>query len=50
MPHDSEGMGNLVTIGKIQEKKDRGRQREKVMDGVFRWLGIKDSKDIFRDV
>jgi hypothetical protein len=45
-----EGMENLVTTGKIPEKRDRGRQREKILDGVCRWLGVRDNKDIFRDV
>jgi hypothetical protein len=41
-----EGMENLVTTG----KRDRGRQREKILDGVCRRLGVKDNKDTFRDV
>jgi len=45
-----EGMENLVTTGKIPGKRDRGRQREKILDDVCRWLGVKDNKDIFRDV
>jgi hypothetical protein len=45
-----EGTENLVTTGKIQGKGDRGRQREKIIDGVCRWLGVKDNKDIFKDV
>jgi hypothetical protein len=43
-----EGMENIVTTGKIQGKRDRDRQREKTLDGVCRWLGVKDNKDIFR--
>jgi hypothetical protein len=39
-----------VSTGKIQGKKDKGRLREKILDGVYRWLGVKDYKDIFRDV
>lgn len=46
----SKGMENLVTTGQIQGKRDRGRQREKIMDGVCRWLGVKGYKDIFRNV
>jgi hypothetical protein len=43
-------MENLVTTGKIPGKRDRGRQREKILDGLCRWLGLKDNKeDIFRD-
>lgn len=45
-----EGMENLVTTGKIPGKRDRGRQREKILDGVCRWLRVRDNKDIFRDV
>jgi hypothetical protein len=45
-----EIMENLVTTGKIQGIRDRGRQRKKINDGVCRWLGVKDNKDIFRDV
>jgi hypothetical protein len=41
-----EGMENLVKF----KEKERGRQREKILDGVCRWLGVKDNKDIFRDV
>ena len=36
-----EGMENLVTTGKIQGKRYRGRQVEKILDGVCRWLGVK---------
>jgi hypothetical protein len=45
-----EGIENLLTTGKIQGKRDRGRQREKILDGFCRWLWVKDNKDIFRDV
>jgi hypothetical protein len=44
-----EGMENLVTTGKFHGKRDRGRQREKILDDVCRWLGVKDKKNIFRD-
>jgi hypothetical protein len=43
-----EGMENLVTTGKIQGERDRGRQKEKILDGACRWLGVNDKKDIFR--
>jgi hypothetical protein len=43
-------MENLVTTGKILGKRDRGRQIETILDGVCIWLGVKDNKDIFRDV
>jgi hypothetical protein len=29
-----EGMENLVTTSKIPGKRDKGRQREKIVDGV----------------
>jgi hypothetical protein len=45
-----EGIENLVTTGKIKGKRDKGRQRETILDGVCRWLIVKDSKDIFRYV
>jgi hypothetical protein len=45
-----KGMENLVTTGKIPGKIDRGRQRENILDGICRWLGVKDNKDIFREV
>jgi hypothetical protein len=32
------------------KEKETGRQREKILDGVCRWLGVKDNKDIFRNV
>jgi hypothetical protein len=39
-----------VTTGRIQGKRDRGGHRVLIMDGVCRWLGVKDSKDILSDV
>ena len=45
---NDEGMENLVTTDKIQGK--RGRHREKIVDGVCRWLCVEDNKDIYRDV
>jgi hypothetical protein len=45
-----EEMNNLVAAGKIQGKRDIGRQGEKTLDGGCRWLGVKDNTDIFRDV
>jgi hypothetical protein len=36
-----EGMENLVTTGKIQEEIDSCRQRDKILDGVCRWLDVK---------
>lgn len=44
------GVNNLVTTGKFKGIRDRGRQIEKIVNGVCRWLSVKDNKDIFRDV
>ena len=35
-----EGMGNLVTTGKIDGKRAPGRQRTKMMDDLLEWLVI----------
>jgi hypothetical protein len=43
-------MGNVADTGKISRKRDKGRQREKILDIVCRWPGVEDNKDIFRDV
>ncbi|GFN88593.1 eukaryotic translation initiation factor 3 subunit f [Plakobranchus ocellatus] len=50
---------HLVTTGKFEGKRSRGRQREKIMDGLATWLGtgkvsdtlaaVKD-RDLWRDV
>ncbi|GFN87522.1 eukaryotic translation initiation factor 3 subunit f [Plakobranchus ocellatus] len=50
---------HLVTTGKFEGKRSRGRQREKIMDGLATWLGprkvsdtlaaIKD-RDLWRDM
>ncbi|GFO12108.1 hypothetical protein PoB_003861300 [Plakobranchus ocellatus] len=50
---------HLVTTGKFEGKRSRGRQREKIMDGLATWLGtgkvfdtlaaVKD-KDLWRDM
>ena len=36
-----EGMELVVTAGKIQGKRSRGRQREKMIDGLAAWLDEK---------
>ena len=33
------GLEHLTTTGKLEGKKGRGRQREKHIDGLRRWLG-----------
>ncbi|GFO44446.1 hypothetical protein PoB_007095100 [Plakobranchus ocellatus] len=50
---------HLVTTGKFEGKISRGRQREKIMDGMATWLGpgkvsdipaaVKD-RDLWRDM
>ncbi|GFO01374.1 retrovirus-related pol polyprotein from type-1 retrotransposable element r2 [Plakobranchus ocellatus] len=50
---------HLVTTGKFEGKRSRGRQREKIMDGLAKWLGpgkvsdtlaaVKD-RDLWRDM
>ncbi|GFO00049.1 peptide chain release factor 1 [Plakobranchus ocellatus] len=52
-------MEHLVTTGKFEGKRSRGRQREKIMDGLATWLGpgkvsdtlaaVKD-RDLWRDM
>ena len=33
-----EGLEHLVTTGKIQGRRDRGREREKMLDGLTSWF------------
>ncbi|GFO47311.1 eukaryotic translation initiation factor 3 subunit f [Plakobranchus ocellatus] len=50
---------HLVTTGKFEGKRGRGKQREKIMDGLATWLGpgkvsdilaaVKD-RDLWRDM
>ncbi|GFN82248.1 hypothetical protein PoB_000875400 [Plakobranchus ocellatus] len=54
-----EKLEHLVTTKKFEEKRSRGRQREKIMDGLATWLGpgrvtetltdVKD-RDLWRDM
>ncbi|GFN99290.1 hypothetical protein PoB_002579600 [Plakobranchus ocellatus] len=37
---------HLVTTGKFEGKRSRGRQREKIMDGLATWLGPGKVSDI----
>ncbi|GFO13440.1 hypothetical protein PoB_003994500 [Plakobranchus ocellatus] len=37
---------HLVTTGKFEGKRSRGRQREKIMDGLATWLGPVQNKVI----
>ncbi|GFR94567.1 hypothetical protein ElyMa_000922000 [Elysia marginata] len=34
-----EKLEHLITTGKLDGKRGRGKQREKMMDGLKRWLG-----------
>ena len=34
-----EQIEDIVITGKISERRDRGRQREKILDGLANWLG-----------
>jgi hypothetical protein len=45
-----EGMENISSTGKFQMKRDRCRHKENILVDVFRWLGVKGNKDIFRYV
>ncbi|GFO23410.1 hypothetical protein PoB_004991500 [Plakobranchus ocellatus] len=41
---------HLVTTGKFEGKRSRGRQREKIMDGLATWLGTGKVSDILAAV
>ncbi|GFO14810.1 gonadotropin-releasing hormone receptor [Plakobranchus ocellatus] len=41
---------HLVTTGKFERKRSRGRQREKIMDGLATWLGPGKVSDILAAV
>ncbi|GFO08505.1 RNA-directed DNA polymerase from mobile element jockey [Plakobranchus ocellatus] len=41
---------HLVTTGKFERKRSRGRQREKIMDGLATWLGPEKVSDILAAV
>ncbi|GFR93784.1 eukaryotic translation initiation factor 3 subunit F [Elysia marginata] len=40
-----EGLENLITIGRMEGNKSRGRQREKMLDGMTSWMGTKRVTD-----
>ena len=42
------GLENIVTTGKIEGKRDRGRQREKMLDGLKAWHDAESSETIFK--
>jgi hypothetical protein len=37
---------NIVTTGKINSRKDRGRQREKMLDSLTKWHGRKSTTEL----
>ena len=39
--HDMRGhsLEHILTIGKMDGKRERGRKREKICDGLARWTG-----------
>ena len=42
------GMENLTVIGKIENKRSRGRQRQKMIDDSTRWLGMEKNTHTIR--
>ena len=41
-----EKLENIVTTGKINGRKDRGRQREKMLDSLTKWHGRKSTPEL----
>ena len=41
-----DGLEHLVTTGILEGKRGRGRQREKILDGLTSWLGAQRVTDI----
>ena len=41
-----DGLEHLVTTGMLEGKRGRGRQREKILDGLISWFGVKRVTDI----
>ena len=35
-----EGLENLITTGKIEGNRGRGRQRGKMLEGLAKWIGM----------
>jgi hypothetical protein len=42
------GLENIVTTGKIEGRRDRGRQCEKMLDSLIAWHGLRSTEDMFR--
>jgi hypothetical protein len=41
------GLENIVTTGKIEGRKDRGRQCEKMLESLIAWHGMRSIEDMF---
>jgi hypothetical protein len=41
------GLKNVVTTGKIEGKRDRGRKCEKMLDSLIVWNGVRSTEDMF---
>jgi hypothetical protein len=39
---------SIVTTGKIEGRRERGRQGEKMLDSLIAWHGLKSTEDMFR--
>ena len=44
------GMENLITTGKLEGKRGRGRQRQKMMDDTTKWLGTGRNTQTIRNM
>jgi hypothetical protein len=43
-----DGLKNIGTTGKIEGRTGRGRQREKMLDNLIAWHGMRSTENIFR--
>ena len=43
-------MEHLEATAKIERKRARERQREKILDGIVQWLGQSETTDILKYV
>ena len=39
-----EKLVHLVTTGMIEENRSRGKQREKMLDGLTKWLKVESDR------
>ena len=42
------GLEHIITTGKINGTRDRGRQREKLLDGLARWNGKNSATELIQ--